>query len=321
MTYGAIIKSSATDGSEIITEIKAGLTASNWTVSGDTYTSPNASPALIVTFNSNSLLTNGVLDISLGIAGNTQRCYVVAGNTTLSSSFVGLEYSISNTHFYINLIGPSGSVTGRLDPTLGSPRTFALLTTYTPYFTSNNVTSRQWVVASSFYADPGTPSISTIPTATAKVYYPNPSTGTLETGELVTMRSAVQDQSSVGDLIVNKTTGATEVYWPFVICSDTLGIIGRLNNVFFGGDNYTLAGDITAQLHNRYSVIINGERYARQLPGFWPNSSSLQWYTPLGTCEVTTNKASGVAGSSDATINISSAAGGPNIIVKRGAGT
>lgn len=321
MTYGSIIKSSATDGSEIITEIKSQLTSSGWTASGNTYTSANASPALTVTFNSNSLATNGILDISLGISGNTQRCYVVSGNTTLTSSFVGLEYSISNTHFYINLIGPAGSVTGKLDATLGSPRTFALLTTYTPYFTSNNVTSRQWAVISSFYNSPGTPSVSSLPTATPKVYYPNPTTGTLETGELVTMRPAIQDQSAVGDLISNKTVGGSEIYWPFVICSDTLGVIGRLNNIFFGGDNYTLAGDTTAQLHNRTSVLINSERYARQLPAFWPNSSNSQWYTPLGTCEVTTNKASGINGTSNAIIDISSAAGGPNIVVKRGDGT
>jgi hypothetical protein len=325
MTYGSIIKTSATNGSEIITKIKAELASSGWTTSDSTtYTSPNASPALQVTFSSTSLATNGVIQIDVGVSGNKVTCYALSGNSTLTSSYVGLEWSISNTHFYINIIGPNKSTTGRVDATYGSVKSFTMLTTYTPYFTSNSTTSRQWAAISSFWSAPGTPSISTLPAATAKIYYPNPSTGTLETGELITMRSAVQDQSVVGDLINNKTAGGSEIYWPYVISSDVIGVVGRLNNVFFGGDNYTLAGDSSAQLHNRSSVIIGGNRYARQLPAFWPNSSSLQWYTPFGTCEVTTNKECGIPGSSDAIIDITTgtaSVGGPNIVVKRGDGS
>lgn len=327
-TYGntIIATGASSNASEVITRIKSELIASSWTLSSTaTYTSPNGATPISVTFTSTTLGAGGVLELVLGTAGNTITRYVTSGNTSLNNSWVGLEYSISDTHFYIGLMGPTAGVSGALDASKGSPKTSILITTYQPYFTSNNVTSRQWAVGACFASTVPAQTIATLPTANAKVWYPNPTTGTIESAELLTMRPAVQDQTAIGDLPNNKSYGDGEFLWPFVINSDTLGLVGRLNNVFFGSENYYISpGDSSTSIQNRSSVLINGLRYSRSLPSYYPTTQASPnlWYSPFGTSYNLATTANGVpAGPADATVDITSAPGGPNIYIKRGDGS
>jgi len=248
----------------------------------------------------------------------------MSGNSTLTSSFVGLEYSISSSHFYIKLTGPNTSTTGYFNATYGSPTTYILLTTYTPYFTTDNsgaATTRRWALVSSIgNSSPSSASITVPPTAQKAIFMPAPDTGTIgNTAELLTIRPAIQDIAAVGDLIPGKTYGAGDVYWPFIIDHPTLGIVGRLNNVFFGGDNYfSLAGDSSTLIHSRANVLIAGDRYVRSVPAYFQNSAGTVWYTPFGTCYPSTTFSQGIADGQPVLASV--AYGGPNIIIKRGSG-
>lgn len=326
MTYGNTVIATTANAAEIVTRIKSELISSGWTLSSTaTYTSPDTSTPLIVTFSQTTLSTGGVLPLSVGVSGNMITRYVSSGSSVTSTSYIGLEYSISNTHFYIGLMGPTAGVSGALDASKGSPKTSIMLTTYTPYFTSNSTTARQWCVFSCFgTSSPGAGSISALPTANAKVWYPNPSTNAIETAELLTLRPAVQDQTAVGDLPKSKTYGDGEFVWPFVINSDTLGLIGRMNNVFFGSENYYISpGDTSSYIQNRASVVIAGSRYERSLPAYYPTTQASPnlWYTPFGTCYNIATTTNGVPATAAATVDITSAPGGPNIFVKRGDGS
>jgi hypothetical protein len=327
--YGNITLASASNGAEIVTRIKSELTTAWGAPSGSTWTSAvPGGPTLVVTISATSLGANGSLSIVLGSNEGTTSRYIMSGNSTLTSSFVGLEYSISSSHFYIRLTGPTNSVTGTFNATYGSPSTFILLTTYTPYFTVDNggsAESRKWAIVSSLGSGiPSSATITTPPTAQQTITLPysdvSPGSST-DSAELLTIRPAIQDTAAVGDLIPNKAYAAGDVYWPFIIDSVNRGLIGRLDNIYFGSDNYFLAGDTATLRHTKESVVIGGVRYVRTIPAYFPNSAGSIWYTPLGLCNPTVTTIQGVAGAANTTgLAATAAAGGPIVLIKRGNG-
>lgn len=327
MTYLNTAYSTSTDNAAAaITAIKAALTASGWTQATNTWTKAvSGGPTLSVTISATALSSSGILAVTLGSTTSTTTRYLYAGNSTLTNSLIGVEYSIGPSHFYLRFTGPGPGLTGAFDSPKGSPSTFMLLTTYTPYFSTSNggaAAARRWALVSSIGSSSPTASISSPPTAQYQITAPAPDTGTLENDiELLTVRPVIQDTPAVGDLIPNKTYGAGDVYWPFILDSATRGLMGRLDNVYFGGDNYSnAAGDDVSLKHTRDNVLINTYKYVRTVPAYFPNTSGVVWYTPFGICNPVPTASQGVttAGTGLTAVN---AAGGPNILIKKGDGS
>jgi hypothetical protein len=267
----------------------------------------------------------GILAVTLGSSSSTTTRYIMSGNSTLTNSLVGVEYSFGPSHFYLRFTGPNTGQAGAFDASKGSPSTFILLTTYTPYFSTSNggaIGSRRWALVSSLGSSSPSATISTPPTAQYQITIPAPDTGTLENDvELLTVRPAIQDTAAVGDLIPNKTYGAGDVYWPFILDSASRGLLGRLDNVYFGGDNYsTQAGDSALLLHTRDNVLINTYTHVRSVPAYFPNTSGVVWYTPLGLCNPVPTATNGVT-TAGTGLAATAAAGGPNILIKKGDGS
>lgn len=326
MTYLNTSYSTTATPSTAITAIKSALTASGWTQSPtNTWTIVvSGGQTLSVTITATDLSPSGILAVTLGSTSATTTRYLYAGNTTLTNSLIGVEYSIGPSHFYLRFTGPASGQIGAFSAQ-GSPSTFMLLTTYTPYFSTSNggaTAARRWALVSSIGSSSPTASISSPPTAQYQITAPAPDTGTLENDiELLTVRPVIQDTPAVGDLIPNKTYGAGDVYWPFILDSATRGLTGRLDNVYFGGDNYsTGAGDDPALKHTRDNVLINTHKYVRTVPAYFPNTSGVVWYTPFGVCNPVPTASQGVtvAGTGLTAVN---AAGGPNILIKKGDGS
>ncbi len=316
MTYFTGTVASATNGSEIITALKSALAASGWSTSdgGVTYSSTSGGTTLTVAFTSTSMSGSG--NLSLVIEGQTFT--VTSGNSTLVGSYVGVTYSIAADLFYLRLTGPVTGQVGPADASYGSPTSFILLTKYTPYLSSNSDTSKHKVVVSSYYA--GFSPTYTVAGSTnglthlVRVVYTG---GVASDGELLTVRPAVQDITSVGDQVPSSLYGnAGIVYWPYIITSASAGgIVGRLNNVFFASEAYLLAGDSVVN-PDFAEVFVSGNRHVRHRAAYFPSSANSIGWTPLGSTGPVNTSVGGVnqfAGEPSM--------GGPYIIVKKGDGT
>ena len=328
--YGNIVKAttSSDNGSGVVTLLTSAMSTAGWSGSGlGPWTTVSGGTTLSVTFNQSNLSSGGVLPMTI----NGQSAWVASGNSTFASSFVGVEYSIGPSHFYVKLVGPAKTVSGTTSATYGSHSSFVLLTKYIPYFTSNATTSQHWALIQCFNGLPTTFSDTQFPTSSpiATILIGNidgVTNSNPELCELATVRPVVQDEPSIGDLIPNKSYGDGIVYWPFIIINSTRGIVGRLSNVFFGGDNYLInapTGDASSQLHSSLNVLIGTERYVRSIPAYHPRSDGSKWFTPFGEPAVVTNTGdNGCSGIADAAgPSASVALGGPNIIIKKGDGS
>jgi hypothetical protein len=316
MTYTKSSTYSGTaDGSALLNIITTQLAASGWTNAAGTYSSTSGGTTLSIT-PPVAFGTNGkMLFTSPDFSGAS--FYLISGNTTFSGSYMEVELSISPDHFYLKIMGPSQALTGANDVTYGSPSSFVLLTKYTPYSASNSNAANHKVMLASFSSDPGTWTSASAGTAAFS------SSGRAinqdaaqETIELATMRPAIQDQPAVGDLAPSKKFLGGDILWPYVIIGGTSGLIGRVNNCFFAGDNYLAgSGDQSGQLANKTELVVNGLRYARTLPCYYPSASGTIGFSPLGVNAIATTTAQGT---NSGTPGISN--GGPNIYIKKGTG-
>src|SRR6478735_4075151 len=316
-TKQVVITSDGT-GAAVISAIKTQLAAADgWSTAdgGTTYTNSTSGVTLSVAFPFTTIQTGGKIELAL----NDRPVTVFTGLSTLTSATIGFEVSAGPDFFYLCASGGYAGQPGA-DATYGSPKSFAMLTTISPYFTSDTVADDRICVIACAYTTAATTTVGG-PTSTPpgplnyQVYVKKGlNAGSWVTAELATMRPAVQDIAVDGDLVPNKQSAGNIVYWPFVVIETASGLRGRLNNVFFGGENYLLSGEITAQQHTSAAVLINGVRHVLTLPCYMPNSGNQQIYSPLGTCTNVTTTPGGVTGIWDSL-------GGPNIIIKKGNGS
>jgi hypothetical protein len=295
---------SASNGSEIVTKMAQMLLAAGWTnTTGTTYERTYAGKTMTVNLFSAAFATTAYHTVIL----NGISCILYTGATTLVNAPFYVEISVSDDLFFVTIRGPKSVETGTEDLTRGSPRSFALVTSITPYLDADTVVDDQQCVVASHYS-------ASRNTMSAKVYMKKGLNGVANvTGELATVRPAVQDISAVGDQLANNTVANNIMYSPYVVIEDGQGWRGRLNNVYFGGENYALAGDSGAS-YKALQVRVDGLKYMTTCPYYLPNATpSNTCYSPLGnpTPDVTQSSGDGV-GQFD---------GGPVIIVKRGNGT
>lgn len=291
---------SSSNGSEIITKIGQMLTAAGWTQVGNQWTITSGGRTSTVNLNSTGFSSTSYHMITL----NGINFYLWTGATTLVNAPFSLEVSVHTDLFYVGLRGPRTSEVGTADLNYGSTKSFALLTTITPYLSNDTSVDAQQVVLGSH----------TSPSATVfnnKTFSKVGLSGsTSAQGELATMRPAVQDVS-VGDQLNNNTVAGNIMYWPYVLIEDAQGVRGMLNGVYFGGENYALTGDST-KLYENLNVRVEGLRYMTCTPYFAPNANpALIGYSPLGTPTANVQQQSADSGGFS---------GGPIVIVKRGNG-
>lgn len=304
-----------TTGTEIVTEIRNGLIAAGWTVSSGVYTAPqNITPMTVTIPTATTALTfaNGRLKLTL----NNQDVWLASGNsgTGSTSSYAHLELSISDYFFFAKLTGPAASASGFYSAT-GSPSTYAMITSYTTYVSGVNITdSMKYIIAGSYYTDPGT---STLPSPELFAKYYEPDQSSLQNTKLFTMKAAYEG-SAAGYQPPSRLFGGGEITWPYVAISAYRGILGRLNNINFAAPTATITGETAPSKTN---LLVDGVRYILTKPFGVPSSSN---GSPLGQTVLTTNQNNGVVGNEGAGVSPFSNpfnSSGPFIYIMKGDGT
>ena len=323
MSYSKTIVLTTAGAPEIVNGIKSVITQadSGWTnpsSDGINYQSVSGGVTYTCAFPSATMAAGSKLDIVLQ---GVSVC-LMSGNSTLAGSYIGLEVSAAPDFLYIRLQGPSNTTPGAADATYGSPNTSIMLTQMLPYNTLDTRTASELVcvVAALPNSAAGTsnynPASNPTTNHTSKIIIKKGASGsTNQLCELAALRPAVQDIVSLGDLFDGKALAGGIGYSAFVVVEPyPSGWTGRLKNVFFGGDNYTLGSESTNQLHADQNVTVGGLNYTLTNPGYFPSSVGAQGYTPFGTCLNTSATPSGV------TTSVWSSVAGPNIIIKKGSG-
>lgn len=296
------------DAPEVVSAIKAGLTAAGWTdAGGGSYTKTYDSTPLNVTITATTLDSSG----RLAVVMNGLTFYLSAGKQIVAGNTVGLEFSMFEDIFYVKLTGP-GPTTGG-DATYGSPATSVLLTRYVPYTSANSNKADHWAAI-------GSPSAQAAWASASIGFGWNYQggraglSGSNESIELATIRPAIQDDANVGDLLPSRVFGSGIIYSPFVIVGTNVGLIGRLRNVFFGSEAYLLTGDTVA--HTDPTVYVGAVPYVTVTPHAYPTASASVVFSAYGRSNVLQTAAYGATGSSYYATPGSS---GPYIIVRGGA--
>lgn len=301
----------STTNTGLVSDIRASLIQAGWTQSAGTtgiYTSPSGSAtSLTVTIPTTTTtlsFPNGSLKITLGTtasSGNTpsQDVWIASGNTTSMPSVVHMEISINDSLFFIKLTGPGPGITGAGNATNGSPTTFAMLTTYTPYISGWITDSKKCIIAASYYTDPGTSTMSppaSIPyNYNVKYFDPDVSSGSMVNASLLTMKNVWESSNTIFQP-PSRLYGGGEISWPYVAVSSSRGIIGRLNNVFFAAPVAKNSGEAAPQ---KLNILIDGFRYIITKPHGFPYASTAG--SPLGQA---TSISSQTNGSSTATAEV-----------------
>ena len=209
-------------------------------------------------------------------AFNGRNFYATTGAGNLAGNNA-YTLAASDSHFFFKIQGPTATEVGAYNYTYGSGHGYFMITSFTPYYTTDNATANQVACFSSHNS-----SVATDFTHLVYVKLGLSSTSNA-VAELVTMRPAVQDIVAVGDLIPNNSALSNVVYWPYVIIEQNDGLRGRLDNVLFASDyNASLAGDSNPvaayQLLN--TMVIDSITYNLTGGVYLPAATS---YGPLGT--------------------------------------
>lgn len=205
-----------------------------------------------------------------------QNFYLHIGASSLAGTW-RFTFVSGPQHVFICVDGPTPAGTGPASATFGSHRGFFFVTTIERLYdndtnnalrvcsggshTSTNVITYEHRV----FVRLGLDSVSNAP------------------AELVTMRPMVQDVTAVGDLPPSRAAASNIMYWPIMVCEQIGGYRGRLNNIFFGGDNYVLGDDTNTQRYNGVSPTVDGKP-CTSLEPFWivQAVSNSGQYSPLG---------------------------------------
>jgi hypothetical protein len=266
----------SSDGSDVITAIRGQLTAAGWSNSSNVFTKTTDGTTLTVNVAANAFGANGDYTFTL----NGTSVVLGFGAAINASHERYVEICVLSDFFWVKVVGPTPAQRGNV---YGSPASSVMLTRYVP-ISADQLTdkSKHWAVTGMSTAglhDESTPS----PWAYSNVRHGFQGTGSVVYSELATIRPTIQDVLNVGDLLPSKAILGGIVYWPFVIVNSTEGVVGRLRNVFFGGETYALTGDLAANLHNDAEVYINGTQYKTTTPHAYPTTDSTrQPYTAFG---------------------------------------
>lgn len=219
---------------------------------------------------------------------NGNNYYVHVGSTGVTNSHY-FRIICSDSVFFFWMNGPGAGNTGAYNSTYGSGTGYFLVTTFTPYYLTDNNTSNQ-VVALSSHSNTSVTSFSYV--GYVKTGLNNLSNAA---AEFATVRPAVQDIAAVGDLIPNNSALSNIIYWPFIIIEQSDGIRGRLDNIYFASDyNASLAGDTgAANYAATSSIIIDGDTYYLTGGVYLPLTNS---YAPLGTSGIPNTTVNGAGG-------------------------
>jgi hypothetical protein len=277
---------SSTTNTALVSDIRASLTQSGWTQSAGTtgiYTSPTGSATSLTVTIPTDITTlsfpNGRLKITLGATGGSgnrpsQDVWLASGNTSSMPSVIHMEISINDSLFFIKLTGPGPGITGAGNATNGSPTTFAMLTTYTPYISGWITDPKECIVAASYYTDPGTSTLS--PPASipynyhVKYFDPDVSGGSMVNATLLTMKNVWESSNTIFQP-PSRLYGGGEISWPYVAVSASRGVIGRINNVVFAAP---VAKNVSETTPQKLNILIDGFRYVMTKPHGFPYAST-----------------------------------------------
>jgi hypothetical protein len=206
-------------------------------------------------------------------------------------------------HAFICVDGPLAAGTGPASATYGSHRGFFFITTIQRLYDSD-------AAAGNRICTGGSHTSATVTTFEHRVFVKTGlDTTTNAPAELLTMRPMVQDISALGDLPPTRAAASNIMYWPIMVCEQVGGYRGRLNNIFFGGENYNIGDDVAGQRYNGITPTVDGKP-CTSLEPFWVVAAvaNAGQYSPLG------NPGSGGTGINNFTGN-DATDGGPTIIV------
>lgn len=290
-----------TSGQEVNNLISTALTDAGWTNLGaGQFQAVFGGRTSTISHAGASWLSGGYLIM------NGQLAYFPVFGYT-SGVQVWVMISADTDFFYISVQGPNAGATGALDATYGSPRAFAMLTTIEPANAGDSDPDALQIVARSHANASNSMNVPTV------IQKKGPSGASNALAELMCMRPAIQDISSVGDLPPSFKSGSNFFGSRFVVVDQTWGLRGTLKNVAFASENYAMVGDSASPFSLGSEYIRAGVRYAVDVPCGSPSATSAVYYSPLGLCTVLpTNQANLV---STGTLC------GPRIFVKKGDGT